>query len=427
MTISKLEVIAELAHDLQTGLGRMSVPDFDQLPIVGMASILALHIKGLGEIEYGILRQVSDHYLDIPAVALSQVLYLLEEIGYLSLTTSGKTIKSIIPSVPHFDSVYSGIGEYLSNQTLTEHEQLATAILGELANKPEKRDTLFSKLGPEQKLFNRCENIVTESGLVISKRARGRDILVSPIYFADNLDALIDLAAAGGASRVERVLRLIGQSQGWPLSMIIQKGEIAGQSIDAHELNILKSLVADGVLKPPSVIRPNSTSELFVFTPRPGNVRLNAGNREVYERAMGLVAAVRKGQLLPEQYKIRSPAALLGALRDRKYIATNSEAPHQYRNLVNLRVGKLVNTSGDKFELQLIETPENMRAINEAISLVKTGQMSQSSVDEGARIALSQDETYVQSVVSASKFRVSEKLVLLPEDQHEVDQLLLDL
>ena len=427
MTTNKPQAIAELAHDLQTGLGRTSIPDFDRLPIVGMASILALHIKGLGEIEYGVLRQVSDHFFDIPAVALPQVLDVLEEIEYLTLIKSGKSIKTVIPTVPHFDSVYMGIGEYLSNETLTEHEQLAISILGELTNKPEKRDTLFGRLGAEQKLFKRCENIVSTSGLVLSKRARGQDILVSPIYFADNLDALVDMAAAGGATRVERVLRLIGQSQGWPLSVIEQQGEVAGTKISSDELNILKSMVADGVLKPPSINRPNSTSELFVFTPRPGGKRLNASNREVYERAMGLVAAVRKGQLLPEQYRIKSPTAILGALRDRKYIGTNSEAPYQYRNLVSLRVGKLVNTGGGRSKLQLIDTPENIRAIDEALSLVKTGQMSQSSVDEGARIALSQDETYVQSVVSASKFRASTKLELQPDEQHEVDQLLLDL
>jgi hypothetical protein len=33
MTIKNPQAIAELAHDLQTGLGRTSIPDFDRLPI----------------------------------------------------------------------------------------------------------------------------------------------------------------------------------------------------------------------------------------------------------------------------------------------------------------------------------------------------------------------------------------------------------
>ncbi|MCK9200810.1 MAG: hypothetical protein M0P59_08595 [Gallionella sp.] len=423
----KPQIIAELAHDLQSGLGRTSIPDFDRLPIVGMASILALHIKGLGEIDYAVLRQVSDHFFDIPAIALPQVLDLLAEIEYLSLIKDGKSIKKVIPSIPHFDSVYSGIGEYLSNESLTEHEQLAISILDELSGKPEKRDALLGRLGAETKLFGRCEQIVSVSGLVLSKRARGQDILVSPTYFADNLDKLADIAAAGGARRVERILKLIGQVQGWPLSLIEKQLEVAGEKIGSDELNILKALISDGILKPPSINRPNAATELFVFTPRPGNIRLNAGNRNIYERAMGLVAAVRKGQLMEERYRIKYPIALLNKLKERKWIGANSEAPHQYRSLVDLHVGRLVKTSGDMFQLHLIDTPENIRAVDEAVSLLRTGQMSQSAVDDDARIALSQDETYVQSIVSASKFRASEKIILQPDEQKEIEQLLLDL
>lgn len=105
---------AELAHDLQIGIARTSIPDFQQLPFIGMASILAIHIKGLGEIDYGILRQVADHFFDIPAMVLEQPLRILAEVGYVALVTEGKTIKKVIPSVPHFDSVYAGIGVYLA-------------------------------------------------------------------------------------------------------------------------------------------------------------------------------------------------------------------------------------------------------------------------------------------------------------------------
>ena len=137
---------AELAHDLQMGIARISIPDFHQLPFVGMASILAIHIRGLGEIDYAVLRQVADHFFDIPAMVLDQPLKILEEIGYVTLVTEGRTIKKVIPSIPHFDSVYSGLGEYLSNQSLTAHEQLSLAILDELSSKPEKRDALLGGL-----------------------------------------------------------------------------------------------------------------------------------------------------------------------------------------------------------------------------------------------------------------------------------------
>jgi hypothetical protein len=135
--------VAEYAHDLQSGLAQTRVPQFDRLPIVGMASIVALHVRGLGEISYDILRQVSDYYFDVPSSALPEVLRVLEEIGYVQLISKSATsIKSVIPQVPHFRSVHEGLGEYVSTVNLTEHEQLSMSILNELTSKAEKRDSI---------------------------------------------------------------------------------------------------------------------------------------------------------------------------------------------------------------------------------------------------------------------------------------------
>lgn len=416
---------AELAHDLQLGIARTSIPDFHQLPFIGMASILAIHIKGLGEIEYGILRQVSDHFFDIPAMVLDQPLKILEEIGYVRLISEGKSIKKVIPAVPHFDSVYSGIGDYLSNQSFTEHEQLSLAILDELSLKPEKRDALFGRLGADVKVFDRCESIAHKGGLLVSKRSRGHTILVSPAYFADNLDSLASLAASGGSTRIEKILKLIGASQGWPLSIIEQEAGLNGTRLLPDELNILRGLVSDGILKPPSIERPNKKAEHFIFTPRPGKNRLNATQREIYERAMGLVSAMRKGQLLPEQYRIRSPEAMLIALRDRKKIRANSEAVHQYKNLVSLRVGRLQKAYGDRYEFVLIDTPENIKAVDDALSLIRCGGTSQVGVQQEALIALSQDEKYIQSIIASAKFREIGKQQLSPDETAEIEKLLI--
>ena len=416
---------AELAHDLQLGIARTSIPDFQDLPIIGMASILALHIRGLGEIDYSVLRQVADYYFDIPAMVLEQPLRVLEEVEYVTLISTGNSIKKVIPSVPHFDSVYAGIGEYIESRQLNEHESISLDILNELSVKPENRDSLVHRLGAESTAFSRCESIVEHGGLLTHKRSRGKDILVSPAYFADNLDALANLAAAGGASRIEKIVNLISQAQGWPLSMILKNGELNGTKLQTDELAILQALVADGVLKPPSIERPNKDSEHFVFTPKPGGVRLSGTSREIYERAMSLVAAVRKGQLLPESYRIRSPEALIGALRDRKKIRASSEAAHQYRNLVALRLGSLTKTQGNRYEFRLIETPENLQAVDEALALVRYGATAQTGLQAEAQIALTQNESYIQSIAASAKFREINKQVLNSDELDEVEQLLL--
>ena len=85
---------------------------------------------------------------------------------------------------------------------------LSVRILSELTSKAEKRASLFARLEPEKLAFDSCETIVTTSGLVIPKRARGHDIWVSPAYFADNLDAVADMAATGDSPRIARLLKL---------------------------------------------------------------------------------------------------------------------------------------------------------------------------------------------------------------------------
>lgn len=57
---TKNQTTAEFAHDIQTGLARHSVPEYEQLPLIGMAASLALHIRGLGEIDYVVMKPVAD-------------------------------------------------------------------------------------------------------------------------------------------------------------------------------------------------------------------------------------------------------------------------------------------------------------------------------------------------------------------------------
>ncbi len=142
---------------------------------------------------------------------------------------------------------------------------------------------------------------------------------------------------------------------------------------------------------------------------------------------MALVAAVRKGQLLPELIRIRSPAAILTALRDRKKLGANTDAKVQYGNLVALRVGRLVKSVGSRYEFHLIENEENIEAVNEALALVQAGHVSNAGLKSDARLALTQNERYIQSIVSAAKLKKVESVPLTAEAREEVEQLLLNL
>src|SRR5688572_805928 len=114
--------VAELAFDIQTSLGRTDAPEFDRLRVVGMAASLAIHIRGLGEIPYEVLRKVCDIYFDIPSYGLKEVIDVLAEIEFVDVISTKSKIDRIIPKVPHFKDVYEVLGEHPDLNELNEHE-----------------------------------------------------------------------------------------------------------------------------------------------------------------------------------------------------------------------------------------------------------------------------------------------------------------
>jgi hypothetical protein len=416
---------AEFAYDLHSGLSAHQVPEFDDLLTIGMAATLAIHIKGLGEIDYEVLRKVSDHFMSIPSIALEKVLRVLEEIGFVKLIEQGRRIESVVPNIPVFDDVYEGIGQFAAAECdLNSHEQATLEILAALYDAPRNREALFNALGIEKTLFERCIRLGSTSGILSEHKARGRVIIISPYYFADNLDSLADVAASVSASAIQSTLKKVKSNQGWPLSLISSTGEIGGSKLDSAELALVHKLSEEGVMKPPT-IKFGAQSQSFVFTPRPGKTRLNATNREIYERAMALVSAVRKGQLLPNEFSIRSPVRILEVLRDRGHLRSNSEARDQYQNLVVLRVAFLKSVGSNRWQLHLNRTPENEAALDLAINLLMTGALANMEVSQEARIALTKNEEYIQSLISATELKRRQKQIQNEQAKHEFDQLLL--
>src|SRR5260221_611809 len=109
MTLTKKET-AEYAFDLQIGLSGADVPEFDAARLLGNAAVLAVNLRGLGEVDYKTLRIVAAHYFSIRSEAIDGVLSALAELELVKLITTGSTIKTVIPDVPHFEDVYGAVG-----------------------------------------------------------------------------------------------------------------------------------------------------------------------------------------------------------------------------------------------------------------------------------------------------------------------------
>ena len=418
--------LAARCHEIQTGLGRTEVPEFEQIVLVGMAVRLALHIRGLPAIPFEIVKLVSSHYLQIPPVAIRSVLELLREIEFVRLGTTGKTIRNVLPDVPYYEDLYSTLGDYTNQLNLTEAEQLSIELVQRLLGSPHKLDTLRNELGADRQLFKRTLEIGTEGSYIRKLRARGRDILLTPTHFSENPELLADIIAGGDANQLKKLLDAIRQVQGFPLSLVEKTHTLGSANLTIDESQLLVRLAQDGVVKPPKLTTTHAGENYFLFTPTPGGAALAPTKRDIYERAMAIVAAVRQGQFLPNQYAIRSPGAVLYTLRnDLKLKRATTEAAQQYQNLVYLRIARL-NDLGNGFkQLEIIDTEENKEALGIAYDLVNAGTASGIEVDEDARRALQEDQSYIESLVSSGDLQRSREVTLSHEQEHQLESYLL--
>jgi hypothetical protein len=420
-------IVVARCHEIHVTLGQKDVPEFESIPLLGMAVRLALHLQGLPIIDYSVLRMVAHHFLSIPPVVVERIVRILAEVNFVRIQSEGNTIKKVLPTVPYYGAIYEQLGEYAEDkQRLNEHEQLAIELLDRLAKSPEKLDTLRETIGADRKIFGRSVTIGTEGNYLIQRRARGRDILLNPTYFSENSRIFADAVAATGAQSVKRVLEAVRSYQGFPLELMAKAARLGATALSPDQVALLRRLAQDGIVRPPSITTTHSGTNHFIFTPTPAGAALSPTKREIYERAMAIVSAVRQGELLAKKYAIRSPGALLYRLKtDLRLARATTEATHQYRNLVHLRIARLIPSGGGFSELRIIDTPENREALSIAYSLVTMGEGEGLEIDEDARTAMQRDQEYVESLIASSKLREREKVSLDRETADQLELLLL--
>jgi hypothetical protein len=418
-------ILAARCHEIQLSLGTTEVTEFEALTEIGMAVRLALHIRGLPDVDFQVLKQVSQYFLNIPLLAVERIVKLLAEAEMVQISTEGNTIKKVIPTVPYYDDLYDRMGEYATTQRkFNEAEQLATYLVDRLSESPEIVDSLKQRCGAESKLFDRNLKIGLEGSYLVSERYRGKSIVFTPTYFSENGEVFADAVACQGSGSVRKLLNAIKSYQGYPLSIIEAKKNIGEIEITDGQIALLKRLSQDAAIKPPSIETSHAGINYFLFTPTPYSNSLGPKKREIYEKAMAVVAAIRQGELLPRRYAIRSPRAVIYKLRyDLKLGKATTEFAEQYRNLVHLRVGRLISIGGRYYHFEIIDTPENNEALEIAYDLIYMGEAGGMEIDDDARFALQQDQKYVESIISSNDLRRRESVKLSHQEQLNLEAL----
>lgn len=418
------EEISARCHEIQTGLGDTEVSDFDNLRSIGMAVRLALHIRGLPTLNFDTLRMVASYYLGIPSVAVKSIIETLAEIDFVKIKSEGKTIKAVVPNIPYYETLYSELGTYAIEGGFNEAEQLSLDVLCRLSSAPENVESLHAKTGAEKRLLTRALQVGQEGSYLRVHRARGRDIVLSPTYFSENAEIYADMVAGTGSKQVQRLLQAIKGMQGVPLSIIRKQKEIGGIALKDEEISLLVRLAQDGAVKPPSITTSHAGENFFLFTPTPSGAAMSPTKRDIYEKAMAIVAAVRQGQYLPKNVPIKWPVAIVRKLKNElKLGRATTEAGQQYKQLVHMRVAQLIDVGNGYSELRIIDTEENKEALEMAYDLISAGVTSGAEVDQAAREALQKSHTFVESLVASGELRKREKVVLTQQQQLELDLL----
>lgn len=412
------------AHDIAVCLEKSSAPDLENIQMLGWAVRLALHLRGVPAQEYLVIRDVCIHVLDIPMAAVREVVLLLAEAEFVSVVMESKTIKAVVPDVPYYQRLYEDLGDLvLRERGLSEPEQLCSTLLDRLSSSPLLEEHAYA-LGADRQLVKRVVDIGSEGRFINSRVARGRTILISPAYFPDNPVAYADLVAAEGAGRVKRVLELLQDNPGWPLRLIKDQHELGGASLTKEEVQVAEMLGAEGFSPVPAITTAHQGTNYFLFGPRPGAPRLPSFKKQVYEKAMALIAAVRQGQLLPHQYAIHFPLALLRKLREAKSIKSTTEAYHQYKGLCTMGVGRLEKTGANWYRFEIIDLEENMEALDLAITIFEGGE-APAAVNEEVVLALRAGQRQLESLLGRK--RLLSETVIAPDQEtlESIDEYLL--
>ncbi|MDV6374168.1 hypothetical protein [Deinococcus arenicola] len=400
-------------------------PEFHQLPMLGMAVRVALHLRGLPLITYDLFEKILYSTLSIPVFAVEPVTRVLAEAEFVVLNTEGPTIKSVLPTIPLYEDIFDRLGDYFKRRQFREQEVFTVELMQKLSASPISKSTVYN-WGAEQSLVDRVIEIGDFGSFIRNHRTRGRNILVSPTYFTENATAYADLAAQEGAGNIKKVLELLKSNPGWPIEIIQNTRNINGHELSAVQLNIVRALAGEGFLQPPMIETAHSGANFFLFGPTPNDMQIPVSKRPIYEAALALVASMRQGQLLPAKYAIHSPIALLTKLRNQTWVNANTEAMEQYRKLAIMKVAFLKPTNGNWAELHLIDRPENIEAVDLAITLLSGHELT-IVPDEDVVVAFREGHKYLDSLLGRKRMRPREgsRLELDEESQYAIDSLLM--
>jgi hypothetical protein len=351
-------IVGKRAQDVQAGLRdvddsivQSSIPVTRQ---IGMAALLAVHIRGLERITN--IPGLTAFAANLGIRELPMVLLILSEAGWVRAIPNVWAPTAVDETIPHFQEIYSTLGQQWSARQPGELEAATLGLIESLAVGPRPVEDVVGSSGLSSEVITTIVEIGDLGGYFrkyVSPR-ESREILYTPLYMDEHPELLLNCIAKHHEryGEIQAILEEAKSCPGIPVSSLES----------THPL--IAELVNSNVLPAPAVVS-SAGRHNFLFP----HFRTDR-SRVVVEKARVLLACVRYGERLSTITRITDPAYLLSKLRQYKTIGRkpHSNIKTQYAGAVAAGIGFIENQGG-RFTFHLYETPESLEAVDLAIEM----------------------------------------------------------
>jgi len=399
------------AQDIQTSLQDVELgplnAEIKNIRLVGMATRLAVHIRGADVIDdYKRLEYVSSQF-GIDSLVLPRVLQVLQELEWARVNDSNGMFSSLEENIPYFSDVYSAAGDYIEKSNPSEIEQATLHITDTLALCPIAEDQVRASSGLDERAYAMVRDL-GRSGRFIEEyesKQTGEKVLYSPLYWIENPDKIEEvflLLKEFGADIVISALGSIRSYQGLPLAENFK--EVAGPDTPDH-MRIITEAIRRGIILAPEVTS-HKGARTFAFTPQTG---IPIQDKLILEKAMAILSCIRYGEHFGTITRIRFPEAILNRLISSPHrIGSHTEIKRQYSILVARGMGRVFPDSLDssRHYFELLPTEENVAAVKLARDLLRVGEVVEDKgVSRQLRDVLFYHGTYEEAARTIPKLR----------------------
>ena len=166
-----------------------------------------------------------------------------------------------------------------------------------------------------------------------------------------------------------------------------------------------------------------------MFTPPVGTPKIPIVEKEIYEKAMAVIACLRQGQHFGK-WRVKWPVAIINAWLDpaRGKLKPTTLAKEQYAQLALRKICRLVPSGSDYYSVEFIDLPENRRALELAREMLTTTDfISDRGFDERAHDAIFSSAEYRESLIGYRDIVPRRLVERTPSEQQKHIERLIEL